>query len=98
MIKRRNPSQTCPNNPKVRIMTPHGSNALDGIPEQEKVNRGRRRKTYQTREENKRDNPKRDRMTETTKSSLERRTKKFRERKIRDHGERGLKNREIRFK
>ena len=39
-------------------------------PEQEKVNRGRRRKTYQTREENKRDDPKRDRTTKTTKSSL----------------------------
>ena len=32
-------------------------------PEQEKVNRGRRRKTYQTREENKRDDPKQDRTT-----------------------------------
>ena len=32
-------------------------------PEQEKVNMGRRRKTYQTREENKRDNPKQDRTT-----------------------------------
>ena len=31
--------------------------------EQEKVNRGRRRKTYQTREENKRDNRKQDRTT-----------------------------------
>ena len=41
-------------------------------PEQEKVNRGRRRKTYQTREENKRDDPKQDRTIETTKNSLER--------------------------
>ena len=41
-------------------------------PEQEKVNKGRRRKTYQTREENKRDDPKRVRTIETTKSSLER--------------------------
>ena len=41
-------------------------------PEQEKVNRGRRRKTYQTKEESKRDDPKRDRKTKTTKSSLER--------------------------
>ena len=40
-------------------------------PEQEKVNRGRRRETYQTREENKRQDPERDRMIETTKSSPE---------------------------
>ena len=40
--------------------------------EQEKVNRGRRRKTYQTREENKRRDPKQDRTTETTMGSLER--------------------------
>ena len=50
-------------------------------PEQVKVNRGRRRKTYQTREENKRGDPKRERTTETTKSGLERRLEKFRERK-----------------
>ena len=40
-------------------------------PEQEKVNRGRRRKTYQAREENKRDDPKRDRTAKITKNSLE---------------------------
>ena len=40
--------------------------------EQEKVNRGRRREMYQTREENKRHNPERDKMIETTKSSRER--------------------------
>ena len=40
-------------------------------PEQEKVNRGKIRKTYQAREENKRDDPKRDRTTEITKNSLE---------------------------
>ena len=40
-------------------------------PEQEKVNRGRRRKTYQAREEHKRDNLKRDRMKAITKNSLE---------------------------
>ena len=91
MIKRRNPSQTRPNNPKVIKITPHGYKALDRTPakkvrkrrqtmvtrdpqnpEQEKVNKGRRRKTYQTREENKICDPKRDRTTETTKNSLER--------------------------
>ena len=91
MIKRRNPNQTRPNNPKVRTITPHGKKALDRTPakkvrkrrqimvtrdpwnlEQEKVNMGRRRKTYQTREENKRCDPKRDRTIETTKNSLER--------------------------
>ena len=40
--------------------------------EQEKVNRGRKIKTYQTREESKREDPKRDRTTEITKNSLER--------------------------
>ena len=40
-------------------------------PEQEKVNRGRRRKTYQVREEHKRDDLKQDRMTKITKNSLE---------------------------
>ena len=52
-------------------------------PEQEKVNKGRRIKTYQTREENKRDDPKRDRTTKTTKSSFEQQSEKIRERTIR---------------
>ena len=63
-------------------------------PEQEKVNRGKRRKTYQTREENKRDDPKRDRTTKTIKSSLE----LFEKEKSEDHREKGLKNKGIRFK
>ena len=50
--------------------------------EQEKVKRGRRRETYQTREENKRHNPERDKMIETIKSSRERQSEKFRGRKI----------------
>ena len=49
-----------------------GSTVGPRNPEQEKVDKGRRRKTYQTREETKRDDPKRDSTIETIKSSLER--------------------------
>ena len=67
-------------------------------PEQEKVNRGRRRKTYQTREENKRDDPKKDRTTKTTKSSLSNDQRRFEKEQSEDHREKGLKNKGIRFK
>ena len=65
---------------------------------QEKVNRGRRRKMYQTREDNKRDDPERDRTTKTTESSFERRSEKIRERKIRRPQRKSLRNKGKQFK